>query len=151
MSTDNDPRPLTRKELRSFLPSERAVRAFERLFDLIPPDLNDINNYLDEIKTQPVNVTANYEIQPGNYIILVDATAGPITITLPDVADSYSTYNTDYFTIAIAKIDSSTNAVTIEPQAGQTIFTEASFDLLAQSEIINVIVEPSTTNWELAA
>lgn len=37
-----DPRPLTREELAKFLPNQRAIRAFEKLFDLIPPELEDI-------------------------------------------------------------------------------------------------------------
>lgn len=35
----DDPRPLTRRELSEFLPSQRAIRAFEKLFDLIPSDI----------------------------------------------------------------------------------------------------------------
>jgi hypothetical protein len=151
MSTVNDPRPLTRKELRSFLPSDRAVRAFERIFDLIPPEFNDINNYLDEIKIQPVNVSADYEILNGNYLILVDASAGPVTVTLPDVETAFSIYNESYFTFGIAKIDNSDNVVTVACQPGQTVFDESTFDLLAQYEVINVIAEPSSTNYELAA
>jgi len=38
-----DPRPLTRKELTQFLPNQRAIRAFEKLFDLIPDDLNSLD------------------------------------------------------------------------------------------------------------
>lgn len=34
-----DPKPLTRKELAEFLPNQRAVRAFEKLFDLVPNNL----------------------------------------------------------------------------------------------------------------
>lgn len=34
-----DPRPLTRKELSQFLPDQRSIRAFEKLFSLIPTDL----------------------------------------------------------------------------------------------------------------
>lgn len=37
-----DPRPLTRQELAEFLPSQRAVRAFEKLFDLVPLELGDV-------------------------------------------------------------------------------------------------------------
>lgn len=37
-----DPRPLTRKELAEFLPSQRAIRAFEKLFDLVPLELEDV-------------------------------------------------------------------------------------------------------------
>ncbi len=35
----NDVRPLTRKELTEFLPNQRAVRAFEQLFNIVPGDL----------------------------------------------------------------------------------------------------------------
>ncbi len=38
----DDPKPLTRKELAEFLPSMRAIKAFEKLFDLIPSSFNDI-------------------------------------------------------------------------------------------------------------
>ena len=37
-----DPRPLTRDELAKFLPNQRAIRAFEKLFELIPPELEDL-------------------------------------------------------------------------------------------------------------
>lgn len=37
-----DPKPLTRQELAEFLPSQRAIRAFEKLFDLIPLELEDV-------------------------------------------------------------------------------------------------------------
>lgn len=155
MSTDQDPKKLTRKELASFLPSERAIRAFEKLFDVIPIDVNSINSYLSSIRIQPVNVSVDYTVGFGNYIVLVDATAGPITITLPDVTLAYTTYNGDnyYFTIGILKIDSSTNAVTVNCQSGQTLFGEVSFDLLEAEEIINVIANPDSgvLNWDLAA
>lgn len=45
----SDPKPLTRKELSEFLPSLRAVRAFEQLFDVVPGEINaqsDINEVL---------------------------------------------------------------------------------------------------------
>lgn len=38
-----DPRPLTRDELAMFLPNQRAIRAFEKLFDLIPSELLSID------------------------------------------------------------------------------------------------------------
>lgn len=34
-----DPRPPTRDELAKFLPNQRALRAFEKLFDIIPSEL----------------------------------------------------------------------------------------------------------------
>ena len=44
-----DPKKLTRKELAQFLPSDRAIRAFEKLFDLIPFDLESLQNQINEI------------------------------------------------------------------------------------------------------
>lgn len=38
-----DPRPLTRNELAEFLPNQRAIRAFEKLFDLIPSELDNLS------------------------------------------------------------------------------------------------------------
>lgn len=37
-----DPKPLTRQELAEFLPNQRAIRAFEKLFDLVPTDFENI-------------------------------------------------------------------------------------------------------------
>jgi len=36
----SDPKPLTRKELASFLPDQRSIKAFESIFDLIPSQLD---------------------------------------------------------------------------------------------------------------
>lgn len=43
-----DPRPLTREELARFLPNQRAIRAFEKLFDLIPSDLETLERLVEE-------------------------------------------------------------------------------------------------------
>ena len=42
MATPNDPRPLTRKELAAFLPTQRAIKAFERLFEFVPVDIESL-------------------------------------------------------------------------------------------------------------
>lgn len=39
----SSPSPLTRNELAEFLPSQRAIKAFESLFDLIPASLDIID------------------------------------------------------------------------------------------------------------
>lgn len=38
----SDPKPLTRKELAEFLPTQRAIKAFEKLFDLVPSSFEDL-------------------------------------------------------------------------------------------------------------
>ncbi len=58
MSTDTDPRPLTRRELSEFLPSQRAVRAFEQLFDVIPNDVNSLQSQLNDVEVVAGTATA---------------------------------------------------------------------------------------------
>lgn len=52
-------------------------------------------------------VTADYTVQANDDVVKVDATAGTVTITLPDAAD----YSGKEF--KIKKVDSTSNAVTI--------------------------------------
>lgn len=56
-----DPRPLTRDELAQFLPTQRAIRAFEQLFRLIPTDLVDVLNQAISASTD-----ANSALALGN-------------------------------------------------------------------------------------
>lgn len=53
-----DPRPLTRNELAQFLPSQRAIRAFERLFELVPDDLTQILVIAEEALSAAANARA---------------------------------------------------------------------------------------------
>ena len=43
-----DPRPITREDLAKFLPNQRAIRAFEKLFDLIPSELENQSTLAQE-------------------------------------------------------------------------------------------------------
>jgi hypothetical protein len=55
----NDPRPLTRRELSEFLPSQRAIRAFEKLFDLIPSDLIELLAQIDAARNEVANAQSS--------------------------------------------------------------------------------------------
>ena len=63
MADANDPRPLTRSELAKFLPNQRAIRAFEKLFSLIPVDLNALQIQIDALNL--VAEIANTKAQQG--------------------------------------------------------------------------------------
>ena len=54
-----NPRPLNRSELAKFLPDQRAIRAFEQLFDLIPEDLLALLAEIDETKLSAGNATSS--------------------------------------------------------------------------------------------
>ena len=45
----NDPRRLLRSELAEFLPSQRAIRAFEQLFDVVPSSISTNTTTIEEV------------------------------------------------------------------------------------------------------
>ena len=49
------PFKITRNELAQFLPSQRAIRAFEQLFALIPSSLNDSASVIEEVSVNAQN------------------------------------------------------------------------------------------------
>lgn len=49
------PYKITRNELAQFLPSQRAIRAFEQLFDLIPSSINDNITVIEEVSVNAQN------------------------------------------------------------------------------------------------
>jgi hypothetical protein len=76
--------------------------------------------------------TANYTATATDYTILTDATAGAITISLPDASSlSGKTY-------IIKKTDSSSNAVTIDPNGSQTIDGVTTYTLSTQYKYVTV-------------
>lgn len=147
--SDYDPRPINRSELARFLPSDRAIRAIEQIFNYVPDIINQLVGFAGDSKIQVLTVTADYTVTAGTFIIMVDASAGPVAITLPDATTEISDYYNAFFTIGIGKIDTSSNAVTVVPQAGQTIVGETSFDLVLDGEILNLASDLS--NWQLAS
>lgn len=73
-------------------------------------DNKTVRQILDEINTLPIKtITTAYVIVAEDHTILCDASGGPFTVTLPDVEDA------EGFTYNLKKIDSSANAVTIQP------------------------------------
>lgn len=55
----DDPRPLTRRELSEFLPSQRAIRAFEKLFDLIPSDIIELLAQIDAARNEAASAQSS--------------------------------------------------------------------------------------------
>jgi len=85
--------------------------------------------------------TANYTVNVADDTILVDATSGPVTITLISAQWTPNTYT-------IKKIDSSGNSVTVVPQAGQHIDGATSVVLNTQYQHVKVVPQGGiNTNW----
>ena len=76
---------------------------------------NTINRGADSFLFSVTSVTANYTISANDSIILVDATGGAITITLPIALES------EQKRITVKKLDASANIVTVARQGTSLI------------------------------
>lgn len=83
-----DPKPLQRQELARFLLNDnRAIKAFEGIFDVIPGVTNDLIARVEALENPGVAlVSVNYQAVIGTYAVLMTAT-GKI-ITLPKAAEA---------------------------------------------------------------
>lgn len=82
-----DPIRPTRQELAEFLPNQRAIRAFEKVFDLIPGDLitlaegvEDNANAISSLDFDVIEATTSVSTE-GNQVIICNNTSD-ITVTL---------------------------------------------------------------------
>ena len=89
----------------------------------------------------PVNISSDYDAKQGDFI-LADAASASITITLPDPSNTRRN-------ITIKKIDSSANAVTINPYDTETIDGDSSYSLSSQYQFITLTSDGS--NWYIIA
>lgn len=87
--------------------------------------------------------TANYTATATDHTILVDATAGVVTITLPAAATNAGR---EY---AIKKIDASANAVTIDANGAELIDGAATQALATQWK--SMIIQCNGTAWFILA
>lgn len=87
------------------------------------------------------SVTANYTATDDDHILIVDATGGDVTVTLPD-ANGLS--GKQYF---IKRTDSSANTVTVQGTGGDTIDDEASQTLDQYDSLF--VISDSTEWWIL--
>ena len=87
---------------------------------------NVINRGADSFLFSVTSVSANYTINANDSIVLVDATGGAITITLPIALES------EQKRLTVKKIDASANSVTVASQGASLIDGAATKALAAQ-------------------
>jgi hypothetical protein len=98
------------------------------------------------LKHAPVeDKTGDYTIVEGDEVITVDASGGPVTITLPPAADL------DGITFAVFKVDSSANDVTIEPDGAEEIGGASSRVLNAEFEGSVFVADGDNNRWLIVA
>lgn len=91
-------------------------------------------------------VNADTTIISTDYSIEVDASGGNRIITLPTAISQFSAILSAGRVFNIKKIDSTANAVTITPQAGETIDGLSSIAISAK-DVNYTIQSDGTTNW----
>lgn len=90
-------------------------------------------------------ISANYTATINDEIIYADATAGAITISLPQQSSVSSTTVAKGYTII--KIDSSTNTITVDPYSTETINGAATEELSSQYAV-RTIIGNGGTDWK---
>jgi hypothetical protein len=85
--------------------------------------------------------TAAYTAAPWDHTIRVDATAGAVTVTLPPA----SLHTGKVY--VVLKVDASGNAVTINPDAAETINGAATRSLAAQFNV--AMIQSNGASWDV--
>jgi len=91
------------------------------------------------------DVSTHSTLKPESQVVLVNAIGGNINITLPEPLLCFNSNRS--YRIAVNKVDTSVNTVTILPFGSELICGEANQQLLFQSEVLNFIT--NGTNWYL--
>jgi len=94
--------------------------------------------------SRAVTTTDSATTADNHKILLCDATASAFTETLPAAADAG-----DGFTIAVKKIDASTNAVTVDGNGAELIDGAATFALSAQYAYVVLVC--NGTGWNIVS
>lgn len=86
----------------------------------------------------PSTKTTTYGIAQDNEVVLCNATGGAFSVTLPAAAGCVGWIET------VKKIDASANAVTVDPDASETIDGATTYSLAAQYNSVTIVCDGST-------
>lgn len=110
-------------------------------------DLDDLDSLMktatDTVHRSVSSATDTATTADRNKIILCDASAAAITVTLPAVADAG-----DGFKISFKKMDSGTNTVTLDGYSSETIDGSATYIVASQYEAVVLVCDGSRWNIE---
>jgi hypothetical protein len=93
------------------------------------------------IATKVSTKTSNYTVTTSDSFVLVNATSGAVTVTLPTSVGS------DGRQYTIKKTDSTTNPVTVATTSSQTIDGASTYTLTTQFQLLNIISDGA--NWSV--
>jgi hypothetical protein len=90
-------------------------------------------------------VTSGPHLVGTEQVVLVDASAGPVTVNLPLTTTRLGN------DIQVQKIDATANMVTVSRTGADTIDGLVSQTLSLQGDSMLVVADPSTSNWNIAS
>jgi len=111
------------------------------------PELNDAVREIKRVLRADhgaIEVTATYSISAADKVVMANASAGPILVTLPSLTGVCST--TISREVLVFKTDTSMNAVTVKGVDSQTINGQATFALSTRYSLARLIGHGGT-NW----
>lgn len=114
------------------------------------PSTLAVKTYIDnedavyQKKISGTPLTANYTATLTDHTLLVDATSGNLTITLPTAASAYNTTSGGYV-FTVKKIDTSANTVTIKGDGAETI--DGVNTQVLSTQWMSYQVQSNGTNW----
>lgn len=111
------------------------------------PDLDEYMRTLgyEPDPTGPVVVVTADHVMGTESIVLVDASAGPVDVTLPDISTRLGDE------LVVIKIDGTANAVTVTPFGGDTIDGDPVQTFTMRGQSFRVLGDDSSTDWQLVA
>jgi len=109
----------------------------------------DLDDYMEQQGYLPDTTGPTVVITSGPYsvgteqVVLVDATTGPITVTMPLTADRLGN------DIQVQKIDSSANTVTVSRTGGETIDGAITQVLALEGDALWLVADPTNSEWQI--
>lgn len=147
MAVTDDPRPVLRKELERVFKNQRVVRAFEKLFDLVPPEFINQQTQIDALQliTELANSQAAEGIAAANRLasaIETLAMAPQPLDTLPpdDLAPRAEPGDLKSISVEAKLIDSTTNLI----ESSQALTNGAA---AAAGTLLNAPAAGNPTKW----
>ena len=109
------------------------------IITITPSVLTNINSFAYAIELAAIDTI----LTKLNYTVLVDATSGEITITLPPLATSYNASTGIGLIFNISKTDLSTNKVIIDGDGAETINGDLTEEIIFQDSNVQLQAGPN--------
>ena len=115
--------------------------------DTREPDLDEFMAGLGYVPdtTGPVVLVTSDHVMGTESIVLVDATGGPVDVTIPTVGSRVGDE------LIVMKVDASSNLVTVVPSGGNTIAGQVTQVFSLQGQSFRVLSDALSTDWNLVA